>query len=136
MCQRFWFNLPLPVTQENKWRELEEQRQAQQLQRQLQQEQAYLLSLQQNPGLDSNKSSQQQSSKPPQSGEHEGVKPPQSSEPETTQQPQSADSEKTVQNPSLERTAQPKLPVADPAPDSEPIREVNPRCCRALPLLV
>ncbi|XP_034002519.1 mitogen-activated protein kinase kinase kinase kinase 4-like isoform X4 [Trematomus bernacchii] len=112
---------------ENKWRELEEQRQAQQLQRQLQQEQAFLLSLQQNPGLDSNKSSQQQSSKPPQSGEHEGVKPPQSSEPETTQQPQSAESEKTVQNPSLERTAQPKLPVADPAPDSEPIRESDDR---------
>ncbi|KAK1903327.1 TRAF2 and NCK-interacting protein kinase, partial [Dissostichus eleginoides] len=112
---------------ENKWRELEEQRQAQQLQRQLQQEQAFLLSLQQNPDLDSNKSSQQQSSKPPQSGENEGVKPPQSSEPETTQQPQSADSEKTVQNPSLERTAQPKLPVADPAPDSEPIRESDDR---------
>uniref|UniRef100_A0A096MDC1 non-specific serine/threonine protein kinase n=1 Tax=Poecilia formosa TaxID=48698 RepID=A0A096MDC1_POEFO len=34
--------------QEYKWRELEEQRQAQKLQRQLQQEQAYLLSLQQN----------------------------------------------------------------------------------------
>ncbi|KAI4795434.1 hypothetical protein KUCAC02_031418, partial [Chaenocephalus aceratus] len=112
---------------ENKWRELEEQRQAQQLQRQLQQEQAFLLSLQQNPGPDSNKSSQQQSSKPPQSGEHEGVKPPQSSDPETTRQPQSAASEKTVQNPSLERTAQPKLPVADPAPDSEPIRESDDR---------
>ncbi|KAJ4933409.1 hypothetical protein JOQ06_030240 [Pogonophryne albipinna] len=102
----------------------EEQKHLEILQQQLLHEQAMLL---QNPGLDSNKSSQQQSSKPPQSGEHKGVKPPQSSEPETTQQPQSAASEKTVQNPSLERTAQPKLPVADPATDSEPIRESDDR---------
>ncbi|XP_063743207.1 mitogen-activated protein kinase kinase kinase kinase 4-like isoform X1 [Eleginops maclovinus] len=112
---------------EYKWRELEEQRQAQQLQKQLQQEQAYLLSLQPNPGHDSNKSSQQPSSKPPQSGEQEGAKSPQSSEPETTQQPQSAVSEKTAQNHSLEKTTQPKLPVADPAPSSEPIREADER---------
>lgn len=123
------FGLLAPsCTQEYKWRELEEQRQAQKLQRQLQQEQAYLLSLQQNQNLDSNKTAQQQSAKPPQSVEQDRIKPPQSPEPDTTEQ-QSTDSEKTSQNHSLEKTTEPKLPVADlqgPAPDSEPIREVNP----------
>lgn len=119
-------------TQEYKWRELEEQRQAQKLQRQLQQEQAYLLSLQQNQNLDSSKTAQPQSTKPPQNLEQDRVKPPQSPEPDTTKQPQSTDFEKTrsSQNHSLEKTAEPKLPVADlqgPAPASEPIREVNPR---------
>ncbi|XP_028446469.1 mitogen-activated protein kinase kinase kinase kinase 4 isoform X2 [Perca flavescens] len=114
---------------EYKWRELEEQRQAQKLQRQLQQEQAYLLSLQQNQNLDSNKTAQQQSAKPPQSVEQDRIKPPQSPEPDTTEQ-QSTDSEKTSQNHSLEKTTEPKLPVADlqgPAPDSEPIREADER---------
>uniref|UniRef100_A0A8C9YNN6 non-specific serine/threonine protein kinase n=1 Tax=Sander lucioperca TaxID=283035 RepID=A0A8C9YNN6_SANLU len=111
---------------EYKWRELEEQRQAQKLQRQLQQEQAYLLSLQQNQNLDSNKTAQQQSTKPPQSVEQDRIKPLQSPEPDTTEQ--STDSEKTSQNHSLEKTTEPKLPVADlqgPTPDSEPIREVR-----------
>ncbi|XP_070770553.1 mitogen-activated protein kinase kinase kinase kinase 4 isoform X9 [Enoplosus armatus] len=119
-------------TQEYKWRELEEQRQAQKLQRQLQQEQAYLLSLQQSQNPDSIKTAQQQSAKPPQNLEHDRVKPLQSPEPDTTKQQQSDDFEKTrsSQNHSLEKTTEPKLPVADlqgPAPDSEPIREVNPR---------
>ncbi|XP_070770555.1 mitogen-activated protein kinase kinase kinase kinase 4 isoform X11 [Enoplosus armatus] len=117
---------------EYKWRELEEQRQAQKLQRQLQQEQAYLLSLQQSQNPDSIKTAQQQSAKPPQNLEHDRVKPLQSPEPDTTKQQQSDDFEKTrsSQNHSLEKTTEPKLPVADlqgPAPDSEPIREVNPR---------
>ncbi|XP_078118580.1 mitogen-activated protein kinase kinase kinase kinase 4-like isoform X3 [Sander vitreus] len=114
---------------EYKWRELEEQRQAQKLQRQLQQEQAYLLSLQQNQNLDSNKTAQQQSTKPPQSVEQDRIKPPQSPEPDTTEQ-KSTDSEKTSHNHSLERTTEPKLPVADlqgPTPDSEPIREADER---------
>ncbi|XP_035860532.1 mitogen-activated protein kinase kinase kinase kinase 4-like isoform X7 [Sander lucioperca] len=113
---------------EYKWRELEEQRQAQKLQRQLQQEQAYLLSLQQNQNLDSNKTAQQQSTKPPQSVEQDRIKPLQSPEPDTTEQ--STDSEKTSQNHSLEKTTEPKLPVADlqgPTPDSEPIREADER---------
>uniref|UniRef100_A0A671W5T3 non-specific serine/threonine protein kinase n=1 Tax=Sparus aurata TaxID=8175 RepID=A0A671W5T3_SPAAU len=62
--------------QEYKWRELEEQRQAQKLQRQLQQEQAYLLSLQQNQNLDSSKTAPSQSSKPPESLEQDRMKPP------------------------------------------------------------
>lgn len=119
-------------TQEYKWRELEEQRQAQKLQRQLQQEQAYLLSLQQNQSPDSSKTAQPQSAKPPQNLEHDRIKPPQRPEPDPAKQPQSADSEKTSsgQNHSLEKTTEPKLPVADlqgPAPDSEPVREVIPR---------
>ncbi|XP_032385361.1 mitogen-activated protein kinase kinase kinase kinase 4 isoform X7 [Etheostoma spectabile] len=114
---------------EYKWRELEEQRQAQKLQRQLQQEQAYLLSLQQNQNLESNKTVQQQNTKPPQSVEQDRIKPPQSPEPDTTEQ-QSSDSEKTSQSHSLEKTTEPKLPVADlqgPTPDSEPIREADER---------
>lgn len=118
-------------TQEYKWRELEEQRQAQKLQRQLQQEQAYLLSLQQNQILESSKTAQQQSTKPPQTLEQDRIKPPLSPEPDPTKQPQTADFEKTrsSQNHSLEKTTEPKLPVADlqgPAPNSEPIREVIP----------
>ncbi|XP_028250359.1 TRAF2 and NCK-interacting protein kinase-like isoform X2 [Parambassis ranga] len=113
---------------EYKWRELEEQRQAQKLQRQLQQEQAYLLSLQQTQNLDSSK--QQQTPKPPQNLEPDRVKPP--SEPDTVKQPQGVDSEKTQPSPvsSLEKTTEPKLPVADlqgPAPDSEPVREADER---------
>lgn len=122
------FNFP-SCTQEYKWRELEEQRQAQKLQRQLQQEQAYLLSLQQNQNLDSNKTAQQQSIKPPQNPEQDRINPPQSPEPDTAKQPQSTDLDKT-QNRSLEKTTEPKQPVADlqgPAPDSEPVREVIPR---------
>ncbi|XP_034740469.1 TRAF2 and NCK-interacting protein kinase isoform X4 [Etheostoma cragini] len=114
---------------EYKWRELEEQRQAQKLQRQLQQEQTYLLSLQQNQNLESNKTVQQQNTKPPQSVEQDRIKPPQSPEPDTTEL-QSSDSEKTSQNHSLEKTTEPKLPVADlqgPTPDSEPIREADER---------
>ncbi|XP_042350525.1 mitogen-activated protein kinase kinase kinase kinase 4-like [Plectropomus leopardus] len=115
---------------EYKWRELEEQRQAQKLQRQLQQEQAYLLSLQQNQNLDGSKTAQQQSTKPSKSLEPDRTKLPQSSEPDPTKQQQSADSEKTSQSHSLEKTTEPKLPVADlrgPAPDSEPIREADER---------
>ncbi|XP_027133684.1 mitogen-activated protein kinase kinase kinase kinase 4 isoform X6 [Larimichthys crocea] len=114
---------------EYKWRELEEQRQAQKLQRQLQQEQAYLLSLQQNQNLDSNKTAQQQSIKPPQNPEQDRINPPQSPEPDTAKQPQSTDLDKT-QNRSLEKTTEPKQPVADlqgPAPDSEPVREADER---------
>lgn len=134
-----------PCTQEYKWRELEEQRQAQKLQRQLQQEQAYLLSLQQNQNLDSSKPAQQQSTKPPQDLELDRVKPPQSpSPPDTANRPaaQSGDCEKTQRSHSLEKTTDTKLPVADlqgPAPDSESVREVNPRSSTAVerfPLLV
>lgn len=117
-------------TQEYKWRELEEQRQAQKLQRQLQQEQAYLLSLQQNQNLDSSKTAQQQSTKPPQNLEQDRIKPLQIPEMETTKQPQSADFALTSssQSNSLEKTTEPKLPdLQGSAPDSEPIREVIPR---------
>lgn len=117
-----------PCTQEYKWRELEEQRQAQKLQRQLQQEQAYLLSLQQNQNLDSSK----QSAKPPENLETDRVKPLQSPETDTAKQQHNTDTEETRsgQNHSLEKTTNTKLPVSDlqvPAPDSEQIREVNPR---------
>lgn len=116
-------------TQEYKWRELEEQRQAQKLQRQLQQEQAYLLSLQQNQNLDSSKTTQQQSTKPPQNPEPDRVKCQQSTELDTAKQPQNTDFEKTrsSQNNSLEKMTEPKLPVTVlQGPDSEPVREVNP----------
>lgn len=121
-----------PCSQEYKWRELEEQRQAQKLQQQLQQEQAYLLSLQQNQNLDASKTAQQQSVKPQQNPEQERIKPLQNPENDAAKQPQTADSEPTRsgQNRSLEKTTEPKLPVADvqgPAPNSEPIREVTPR---------
>ena len=121
-----------PCTQEYKWRELEEQRQAQKLQRQLQQEQAYLLSLQHNQNLDGSKTAQPQSAKPPQNPEPDRVKPPQSPGPDAAKRPQDSDFEKTRsgQNHSLEKTADAKLPAADlpgPAPDSESVREVNPR---------
>ncbi|KAM4730578.1 mitogen-activated protein kinase kinase kinase kinase 4-like isoform 5-T5 [Anableps anableps] len=117
---------------EYKWRELEEQRQAQKLQRQLQQEQAYLLSLQQNQNLDSSKTSQQQSTKPPQSLEADRVMPPQTPDLDASKQPQSVNNEKTRSSPgsSLEKATEPKLPVADhqgPTPDSEPVREADER---------
>lgn len=120
-----------PCTQEYKWRELEEQRQAQKLQRQLQQEQAYLLSLQQNQNLDSSKTAQQQSTKPSQNLEPEREKSPQCPGLDTAMQPQNIDFEKTrsSQTHSLEKTTDNKLPVTDlqgPAPDSETVREVNP----------
>lgn len=119
-----------PCTQEYKWRELEEQRQAQKLQKQLQQEQAYLLSLQQNQNLDSSK----QSANPPTSQQNlqaDRVKPPQSPEPDTDKQQRGVDPGKRRSSQhSLEKTTNTKLlPVSDlqtPAPDSEPIREVNP----------
>lgn len=132
-----------PCTQEYKWRELEEQRQAQKLQRQLQQEQAYLLSLQQSQNLDSSKPVQQQSSKPPQSLEADREKSLQTPDLDASKQPQSIDSGKTRPSPvsSLEKTTAPQLPVADlqgRATDSEPFREVNlatwcrhPDCCSA-----
>ncbi|XP_007547375.1 mitogen-activated protein kinase kinase kinase kinase 4-like isoform X5 [Poecilia formosa] len=115
---------------EYKWRELEEQRQAQKLQRQLQQEQAYLLSLQQNQNQnpDSSKTSQQQSSKPPQSLEADRGKPPQTPDPDAAKQPQGVSNEKTPPGP--EKTTEPKLPAAErqgPAPDSEPVREADER---------
>ncbi|XP_035994864.1 mitogen-activated protein kinase kinase kinase kinase 4 isoform X9 [Fundulus heteroclitus] len=119
---------------EYKWRELEEQRQAQKLQRQLQQEQAYLLSLQQNQNqnLDSSKTNQQQNTKAPQSLEADRVKPLPTPDPDALKQPQSINNEKTRPSPgsSLEKTAEPKLPVADqqgPTPDSEPVREADER---------
>ncbi|XP_034550528.1 mitogen-activated protein kinase kinase kinase kinase 4-like isoform X1 [Notolabrus celidotus] len=117
---------------EYKWRELEEQRQAQKLQQQLQQEQAYLLSLQQNQKLDSTKTAQQQSTKPQQNQELDRVKPLQNPENDAAKQPQTANSElsRSGQNRSLEKTTEPKLPVADiqgPAPNSEPIREADER---------
>lgn len=131
-------------TQEYKWRELEEQRQAQKLQRKLQQEQAYLLSLQQNQNPDSNKPGKQQSSSPPHNPEQDRIKPLQNPEPDPKNQPQGADLAKMrpAQNHSLEKPAEPKLPVLQgSAPDSEPVREVNPRSLllphsRMLPLLV
>ncbi|MEQ2164563.1 Mitogen-activated protein kinase kinase kinase kinase 4, partial [Goodea atripinnis] len=112
---------------EYKWRELEEQRQAQKLQRQLQQEQAYLLSLQQNQNLDSSKTSQQQSTKAPQSLEADRVKTP---DLDASKQPQSISNEKRRPSLGLEKTTEPKLPVADqqgPTPDSEPVREADER---------
>lgn len=115
--------------QEYKWRELEEQRQAQKLQRQLQQEQAYLLSLQQNQNLDSSKIAQQQNNNPQQNLEQDRIKPPQNPEPDTTKQLQTSDSAKArlSQNHSLEKTAEPRPPdLQGSAPDSEPIREVIP----------
>ncbi|XP_026233183.1 mitogen-activated protein kinase kinase kinase kinase 4-like isoform X2 [Anabas testudineus] len=116
---------------EYKWRELEEQRQAQKLQRQLQQEQAYLLSLQQNQNLDSSKTTQQQSTKPPQDPEPVRGTRQQSPEPDATKQSQDADCEKTrfSQNNSLEKSAgAPKLPVTDlHGPESEPVREADER---------
>lgn len=117
-------------TQEYKWRELEEQRQAQKLQRQLQQEQAYLLSLQHNQNLDASKTAQQQSSKPPENPEQERVK----LLPGPEQQP-SADVAKMRpgQSRSLEKTAESKLAerrgsaaAAVATADSERIREVTP----------
>lgn len=108
-----------PCTQEYKWRELEEQRQAQKLQSQLQQEQAYLLSLQQNQHLDSSKQN------PPQN-----LDPDQNPEPDSTKQQQNTDFERTrsSQSQSVEKTTY-KLPSSDlqgPAPGAEPVREVNP----------
>lgn len=115
-------------TQEYKWRELEEQRQAQKLQRQLQQEQAYLLSLQHNQNLDAGKTAQQQGSKPPENPEQERVKLPQGPE-----QKPNADVAKTRpgQSRSLEKTAEAKLAErrgsgAAATADSERIREVTP----------
>lgn len=122
-----------PCTQEYKWRELEEQRQAQKLQKQLQQEQAYLLSLQQNQNqnqnLDSSTTAHHQSTKPSQGFEPERVK-PLKTESDALKQPPSTDFEKTRPSPvsSLENPTEPKLPVADlhgPAPDCEPVQEVN-----------
>ncbi|CAJ1079103.1 TRAF2 and NCK-interacting protein kinase-like isoform X2 [Xyrichtys novacula] len=117
---------------EYKWRELEEQRQAQKLQQQLQQEQAYLLSLQQNQNLDSTKTAQQQSTKPPQNQEQDRIKPLQTPENDPAKKPLITDSEasRSSQNRSLEKTSEPKLPVADNqghAPNSEPIREADER---------
>lgn len=117
-------------TQEYKWRELEEQRQAQKLQRQLQQEQAYLLSLQHNQNPDAGKTAQQQGSKPPENPEQERVKLLQGPE----QQP-NADVAKArpAQSRSLEKTAEAKLAerrgsgaAVVAAADSERIREVTP----------
>ncbi|XP_015256274.1 PREDICTED: mitogen-activated protein kinase kinase kinase kinase 4-like isoform X2 [Cyprinodon variegatus] len=116
---------------EYKWRELEEQRQAQKLQRQLQQEQAYLLSLQQNQNqnLDSSKSSQQPSTKAPQSLEADRAKALQTPEPDASkQQAQSISNEKT--QPSQGSSLEKRLPVADQqssTPDSEPVREADER---------
>lgn len=104
-------------TQEYKWRELEEQRQAQKLQKQLQQEQAYLLSLQQNQNLESSKPAQQPSAKPPQNPQNpepDGLKP----QPSPGAPPQNAHFES---GPNGGAEAQPA--VADP----EPVTEVNPR---------
>lgn len=92
-----------PCTQEHKWRELEEQRQAQKLQRQLQQEQAYLLSLQPNP----TPGSSTQSTKPP--GE--------------------VTSEQSLETREQMRSSQHLEKSSDPpghAPSSGPIREVTP----------
>uniref|UniRef100_A0A096M463 non-specific serine/threonine protein kinase n=1 Tax=Poecilia formosa TaxID=48698 RepID=A0A096M463_POEFO len=117
---------------EYKWRELEEQRQAQKLQRQLQQEQAYLLSLQQNQNQnpDSSKTSQQQSSKPPQSLEADRGKPaderyrkniqgsPQSAQTKPQQPPVPPRSESSHANgnaaseaPAMHRPVEPQVPV-------------------------
>lgn len=116
-----------PCSQEHKWQELEEQRQAQKLQRQLQQEQAYLLSLQRQQSLDSKKPAQQHSAKPSLTLDLDRPK-----QLQNTLRRFSLDSERTwsTQNHSLEKTADPKLQVLDlqsAAPDFEPIREVNPR---------
>uniref|UniRef100_A0A8C5DYC2 non-specific serine/threonine protein kinase n=1 Tax=Gouania willdenowi TaxID=441366 RepID=A0A8C5DYC2_GOUWI len=118
---------------EYKWRELEEQRQAQKLQKQLQQEQAYLLSLQQNQTVESSKATTQPSSKPQHNPETNRIK-----------KAQTCQSDQFRHSPasSLEKSTESKSPVPDvqgPAPDSEPIREVNVRsrcCCRLLPLLI
>uniref|UniRef100_A0A7N6BT56 non-specific serine/threonine protein kinase n=1 Tax=Anabas testudineus TaxID=64144 RepID=A0A7N6BT56_ANATE len=111
--------------QEYKWRELEEQRQAQKLQRQLQQEQAYLLSLQQNQNLDSSKTTQQQSTKPPQDPEPADERyrkniqgSPQSAQTKPQQPPVPPRSESSYPNgnsaseaPAMHRPVEPQVPV-------------------------
>uniref|UniRef100_A0A096LR42 non-specific serine/threonine protein kinase n=1 Tax=Poecilia formosa TaxID=48698 RepID=A0A096LR42_POEFO len=111
---------------EYKWRELEEQRQAQKLQRQLQQEQAYLLSLQQNQNQnpDSSKTSQQQSSKPPQSLEADRGKPPQTPDPDAAKQPQGVSNEaderyrKNIQGSPQSAQTKPQQPPVPPRSES------------------
>lgn len=128
-------------SQEYKWRELEEQRQAQKLQRQLQQEQAYLLSLQQTQNQDNSKTAQQQSTKQPLSIEPDRENPGKT--PNLDASKQSCNSEKAQPSPvsSLDKASEPERRVTDlqsPAPDFEPVREVtaSPDRCRMLPLLV
>lgn len=114
-CSRLNSAPAIPCAQEYKWRELEEQRQAQKLQKQLQQEQAYLLSLQHNQKLDGGPQQQQQQIPKPS---------------ETSEQLQrAADAAKArpVQSRSLEKSAPAKSDEPQgPAPDSERIREVTP----------
>lgn len=114
-------------SQEYKWRELEEQRQAQKLQRQLQQEQAYLLSLQKSPHPDASEASRQQSSSLPHSLEHHKIKPPHSPQPDAAKQPQGTDLTGTGsgQSPGLEKTRGRR--GSAPALALQPIREVTPR---------
>lgn len=103
-------------SQEYKWRELEEQRQAQKLQRQLQQEQAYLLSLQKNQSLDGTKTPPRRSSSLPRALDREGEKPPQSLE------PQGCD----VTRVGSGQSQGPENPAESPGPAPEPVREVTP----------
>ncbi|CAG5865291.1 unnamed protein product [Menidia menidia] len=105
-----------PVTQEYKWRELEEQRQAQKLQRQLQQEQAYLLALGQNQNQNQNQTQTQI--------QNQGLN-------QSLNQKQSQSlSKNQIQNQSndQDRLGPEKPPdLSGPAPDSEPIREADER---------
>lgn len=105
-----------PFVQEYKWRELEEQRQAQELQRQLQKEQAYLLSL-------------QNQNSPSNSPDLHRVQSSQSPAPETVKPV----SERSSQSPSQENTTDPLLRMA---PCSEPVREVTTLAGTHWPLLV
>uniref|UniRef100_A0A674NGI8 non-specific serine/threonine protein kinase n=1 Tax=Takifugu rubripes TaxID=31033 RepID=A0A674NGI8_TAKRU len=99
-------------TQEYKWRELEEQRQAQNLQRQLQQEQAYLLSLQKNQNQDGSKTSQQQSGSLPHKLEHDRIK--------NSPEPDAADERyrKNVQGSPQAAQTKPQQPPVPPRSES------------------
>lgn len=95
----------MPCAQEYKWRELEEQRQAQKLQKQLQQEQAYLLQLQHHQKPDGGAEQQQ----------------------EQLQTTEAATAVRPAQSRSLEKRAAVKSDQPQgPAPESERIREVTP----------
>ena len=160
---------PLPHSaQECKWRELEEQRQAQNLQRQLQLEQTYLLALHQPP--EKTPATQQHSGESPQDpglgstrcpqnrdvdrtrsqlglGPEKSKAPPKMT-PERGRSPPNLDPERTrsshvVDLEWLRSLEQAKGAVSHthgpqrPAPDYEPIREVNPpaRCSASYGML-
>uniref|UniRef100_A0A674MC92 non-specific serine/threonine protein kinase n=1 Tax=Takifugu rubripes TaxID=31033 RepID=A0A674MC92_TAKRU len=97
---------------EEEKRRLEEQRQAQNLQRQLQQEQAYLLSLQKNQNQDGSKTSQQQSGSLPHKLEHDRIK--------NSPEPDAADERyrKNVQGSPQAAQTKPQQPPVPPRSES------------------